>query len=317
MQLESTQVSQPIARGIDAYTRIASEPPRRLRLATSAGHDIEALIYEPDGPAIGNVLIHSATACPQRFYASFARHLTRAGLRVFTYDYRGIGESRGASLRGERVTMSEWAFADARAMHAHLEQCYPDVPLVLIGHSFGGQLVGLLDEARRARAAVFVGAQLGYFGHWPNPQAFALRMMWKFLVPAWCALFGYLPKRSGLGEDLPRNVALQWGRWCSSPNYLMSEFPEARERFARFDRPLLAYSFNDDSIAPYRAVAALFAVLESARTTDRRIDPGELGVRSIGHFGFFRAHAGGKLWDETLDYILTAVRTPAARSATA
>jgi predicted alpha/beta hydrolase len=294
----------------DVLARIGSEPPRSLQVRTSLGSAIEALVYEPEGPIHGNLLIHSATACPQRFYASFARHLSKAGLRVFTYDYRGIGKSRSRSLRGSSVTMAEWALVDARAMHDHLEAHYPGVPLVLVGHSFGAQLFGLLDPTRDARAALFVGAQLGYCGFWPEPHASALRALWKYVVPAMCRVFGYLPKQAGMGEDLPAGVALQWACWCSHPDYLMSEFPDARERFARFDRPILSYSFTDDTYAPARGVDALFELLCASPATRRRLSPADLGVSAIGHFGFFRPRAGAKLWDEAADFLVSAVRDP-------
>ena len=210
--------------------------------------------------------------------------------------------------------MADWGLVDARAMHDHIEAHHPDEPLVLVGHSFGAQLVGLLDQTRAARAAVFVGGQLGYFGHWPAPHATALRAVWKLLVPAFCAIFGYLPKESGMGEDLPRGVALQWARWCSDPNYLISEFPEARERYAQFARPVLAYSFSDDLYAPARAVGALLALLKSAQVTDRRLTPQLLGVPSVGHFGFFRPRAGATLWAEARDHLLRAVCAETARA---
>lgn len=304
-----TQSKSPLSpRDRDVFERIASEPPRSLQITNSLGSTIEALVYEPEGPIHGNVLIHSATACPQRFYASFARHLTQAGLRVFTYDYRGIGRSRSRSLRGSTVTMSEWALVDARAMHDHLDAHYPGVPLALLGHSFGAQLFGLLDEPRSARAALFVGAQLGYCGFWPEPQASWLRALWKFVVPGMCRVLGYLPKQTGIGEDLPAGVALQWARWCSHPEYLMSEFPDARERYGRFDRPILAYNFSDDTYAPQRGVDALFEVLSSAAVTHRKLRPADLGVSAVGHFGFFRPRSGAKLWDEATDFLLSAVR---------
>jgi predicted alpha/beta hydrolase len=125
-----------------------------------------------------------------------------------------------------------------------------------------------------------------------------------------CRVLGYLPKQAGMGEDLPAGVALQWARWCSHPEYLMSEFPEARERFAKFDRPILSYSFTDDTYAPARAVDALFEVLTAAPATRRRLSPAELGVSAIGHFGFFRPRAGAKLWDEATDFLVSAVRDP-------
>jgi hypothetical protein len=83
----------------DVFTRSGSEPPRSLQIATSLGSTIEARVYEPEGPILGNVLIHSATACPQRFYAPFARHLAQAGLRVVSQQLSGAGNSARSAPR--------------------------------------------------------------------------------------------------------------------------------------------------------------------------------------------------------------------------
>ena len=97
------------------------------------------------------------------------------------------------------------------------------------------------------------------------------------------------------------------------PDYLISEYPAARARYANFARPVLAYSFSDDRYAPARAVAALHSELVSARLSHRQLTPEQLGVATVGHFGFFRPQQGGALWDEARDFLLDAVRQqPAA-----
>jgi predicted alpha/beta hydrolase len=300
------------------YQPDSVDPPRLERVETGAGEHVSALVYEPEGAVLGNVLIHSATACPQRFYADFARELASAGLRVISYDYRGVGLSRPADLRACTVTLADWALVDARAMHQHVQEHYPEEPLGLVGHSFGAQLLGLVDEAAAADAAVFVGGQFGYFGHWPQPQAAALRALWQVVVPTLTATFGYLPSQAGLGEDLPRGVARQWARWCSSPDYLMSEFPDARDRYARFDKPVLAYSFTDDSFAPKPAVNALHRALCTASINHQRILPGAIGANAVGHFGYFRRRIGSELWKDTTRFLLEQLSASAeARAAEA
>ena len=219
------------------------------------GHPLGASLFEPRGPARGTLIVHGATATPQRFYRGFARHLAEGGVRVVTYDYRGVGESRPASLRGYRATMTEWARLDARAMHRHVGGYFGAGPVAVLGHSFGGQLVGLIDEPRDVAAALFVGAQLGYYGHWPPLQRARLAVVWRALVPAFNATLGYLPGRAGIGEDLPRGVAEEWARWCTHPEYLVSEHPDAVARFGRFDRPAAFYSFTDDEYGPPGASA--------------------------------------------------------------
>lgn len=270
------------------------------------GHPLGASLFEPRGPARGTLIVHGATATPQRFYRGFARHLAEGGVRVVTYDYRGVGESRPASLRGYRATMTEWARLDARAMHRHVGGYFGAGPVAVLGHSFGGQLVGLIDEPRDVAAALFVGAQLGYYGHWPPLQRARLAVVWRALVPAFNATLGYLPGRAGIGEDLPRGVAEEWARWCTHPEYLVSEHPDAVARFGRFNRPAAFYSFTDDEYGPPGAVGALLALLPKATVEHRRVDPKELAKGPIGHFGFFRSRFREPFWDEALAFLTDA-----------
>lgn len=273
----------------------------QISFDTKDGTWIGARWYEPEGRARATVVIHGATATPQRYYAPFASALTERGLRVLTYDYRGIGESRPRSLRRYRATMTEWAREDAQAA-MDVASAFPE-PILLVGHSFGGQLLGLIDLPDRVRSIVLVGAQLGYLGHWPLEKRIAYWPLWNAVIPATVATFGYQPGFLGLGVDLPGGVALEWARWCKSPNYLFDHHPEARARFASIDRPVLFYSFTDDSYAPKAAVSAYLAKLERAPVVHRRFAPSMLGQDAIDHFGFFRRGVVPSLWEEAIGFM--------------
>jgi predicted alpha/beta hydrolase len=249
------------------------------------------------------VIINGATAVPASYYARFAEHLAARSLSVLTYDYRGVGASRSRGLDGFHASMTDWAHYDARAALDHVQERLPGTPMVLVGHSFGGQLIGLLEEANHAALAVLVGAQLGYYGHWPQPERARLALMLNFVLPLMTRTFGYLPGWTGIGEDLPRGVAEEWARWCTDPDYFMGTYPDARDRFARFGRPTLFYSFTDDDFAPQPATARLVELLGSAELVHRRVRPRELGAASVGHFGFFRPRFAATLWRETIRFI--------------
>jgi predicted alpha/beta hydrolase len=82
-----------------------------------------ATLFEPARPH-GVVIIHGATAVPQRYYQRFATFAAQAtGARVITYDYRGVGRSRpvapASSLRGFDASLHDWAALDAPAVHEH------------------------------------------------------------------------------------------------------------------------------------------------------------------------------------------------------
>lgn len=271
---------------------------RSIELETADGFRIAARIYDTERPR-ATLLVHGATATPQRYYQAFATEASARGYRAITYDYRGIGESRPGSLRKLDATMTDWAQKDARAAY-DLALSF-DEPLVIVGHSFGGQLLGLLDTPARVEGAILVGAQLGYSGHWPLPRALAYSALWRAVVPATVGAFGYLPGFTALGVDLPGGVALEWGKWCASPGYLLDHVPEAEVRFATFSPPVLAYTFTDDSFAPERAVRAFLDAM-GPHVVHRRFAPSELHRGEVGHFGFFRRDVVPSLWDETFAF---------------
>lgn len=284
--------SRPAGVAVHAFTLLAAD-----------GYPLGARRYEPAGASRGTIVIHGATAVPQRFYAPLAGWLAARALRVVTYDYRGIGDSRPRSMRALDADFDDWATLDARAAHAHARTL--DARVAAIGHSFGGHLIGLLDELRELAGMALVGSQLPYYRHWPTALSRArMGLVWRALVPSLTSLFGYLPGAAGLGSDLPAGVARQWARWSTSPEYLLVDHPEARARFARFDRPLLVYSPTDDDYAPAAAVEQLVRALQAAELQHLRLQPEEVGLGPIGHFGFFRRRFAQALWPGLLDFLL-------------
>lgn len=267
------------------------------------GFELGATLFQPTHGPRGTVIVNGATGVPASYYAAFAEHLAASGLRVVTYDYRGVGASRPDSLRGFSATMSDWAVRDARSVLEHVRARFGEAPLFWVGHSFGGQALGLIDDARQVTGAVLVGSQLGDVDDFPLPDRLKLRVLFGGVLPAVTRSFGYLPGAMGVGEDLPRGVAEEWARWCLTRGYFLQAHPVARRRFARFDKPTLLFSMSDDDYAPEPAVAQLVGLLSNAPLEHRRVVPSELGVGAIGHFGFFRPRFTDTLWREVRWFI--------------
>ncbi len=271
-----------------------------LVIETADGFPLGARVFSPEGAPRATVLVHAATATPARYYTAFASALAESGFRVITYDYRGIGESRPASLASFRATMTDWAKKDAAAA-TQAALSFPE-PVLLVGHSFGGQLLGLIDTPARVKGIALVGAQLGYVGHWPLTPGYLYTALWRAMVPAVVGTLGYMPGSLGLDVDLPGGVAREWARWCSSPGYLLDHHADAANRFASIDRPTLLYSFTDDTFAARPAVNAYIDLFRGTRVIHRRFSPAELGETEINHFGFFRRGIVPALWEETIDF---------------
>lgn len=271
-----------------------------IQIPALDGRPLGAVLVHPTVTPRAQVLIHGATAVPQRFYRDWAVHLAERGLAVLTYDYRGVGRSRSLPLAHDPVTMSGW-IDDAQVVQRWFAARRPDVPLIAVGHSFGGQIATTLAPA--ADAIVTVGAQGGYTGRYDGPRRAWYAMVMRGMIPALTGAFGHLPGWAGLGEDLPAGVARQWARWCSHPEYLLSELPHLRERMASWQGPMYALSFDDDPFAPLGNVQWLLDRFAGATVEHDHLRVGQLELPEVGHFGFFRRSAAAELWPRVDDFL--------------
>jgi predicted alpha/beta hydrolase len=273
-------------------------PETRLTIPARDGFALAAAVHGRADAALV-VLVAPATGVRLRLYDAFARYLAaEADAVVATWDWRGTGESRPERLRGFRATMREWATLDLAGVIDWAAARWPGAELAAVGHSFGGQSIGLASNAHRLARLVTVAAQHGWYGNWPRDRRWRYALLWHAAMPAMTRVLGYFPgRRLGLGEDLPAGVALEWARWCRSPAYLGDWAGHAALRI-----PILSLGFSDDDYAPPAAVDALHREYRGATVERRTVTPAELGVERIGHFGFFR-DAGRGLWGGVAGWI--------------
>lgn len=147
-----------------------------MPLRCSDGRPLAATWFEPPH-AIGVkpvVVIGAATAVPASYYRHFAEWLARRGYVVLSFDYRGIAASREALRRGEDVRLRDWARVDmAGALHAaprrrreEAARQGQELGLLWVGHSLGGNSVGLLPGFEdKVDAVLGVAVQVADLGH--------------------------------------------------------------------------------------------------------------------------------------------------------
>ena len=281
-----------------------SDPPAPevRRIEVDGGAAIELRLFAPAvGAARGAVLIGGAMGVRQAFYRPFAQWLADQGYVVATFDYRGVGDSRAASLRGFDADLFAWARDTDAAIDA-LTRRAGEVPLYVVGHSLGAQLPGLLRHRDRIAGLVSIAAGSGYWRDNAPRLKRSVLYFWYILVPLATTLFGYFPgarlKKVG---DLPRGVVLQWRRWCLHPRYHVgAEGDEVRERFEGARFPLVALSLTDDELMTERGTRVLVDCYANAPRRVERIAPADVQARRIGHFGFFREQFRATLWQRTI-----------------
>ncbi len=213
-----------------------------ITLPATDGYPLSATLFLPRGAKRHAVLINSATAVHRKLYRGFAGYLARRGCAVLTYDYRGTGDSRQQALTGYnqpkslvgfKASMSDWAAQDVTAAVSWMRERYHDMPFAYIGHSFGGQALGLLSNNTEISRALLIAAQAGYWKLMTSPERYRVYAMLNFIGLPLTRALGYMPGKAGLGMDLPKEAFLQWVGWVMSPRYL---FELQTRRLAEFSK---------------------------------------------------------------------------------
>ena len=255
---------------------------------------ITKLKHSSEG-ARASVIINCAMSVKQSFYRPFAQFLATLGYSVVTWDYRGVGDSVIEEASARRVSLEQWGRDDLSLVIAAART--PGLPLVIVGHSFGGQIIALPDNRNDVCGALLIACPSGYVGHWRGKAKSTF--MWSLAyvgLPLLSRLCGRFPaSRLGLGSDLPRRVALQWGRWLRHPRYL-ARCPSRSAQIASFTAPVHAISFSDDEFAPSNAVEAMLSLYGGSSVTSELISPADHRLEKIGHMGFFHSRSSDGLW---------------------
>lgn len=275
---------------------------QEFTLEARDGYPLAATFYAPQGEARAAVLVLPGTGIPRGFYQGFCAWLVREGFAALALDYRGVAGSRPRSLRGFRATKQDWARLDMSAALDALARRAPGAPLWALGHSVGGQLIGLLDNHQALQGVVTVGTSFGYWGYMPGLYRWFVFGVWYGVVPVMTGLTGYLPaRRMGLGEDLPAGVAREWARWGKRRDYFTEELSQ-EPGFRGLELPWKAILMKDDKIATRRNAEPLYALYPRIKLELEELDPAQEGFPSIGHLGFF-SRTRSALWPKVTDFI--------------
>ncbi|MBS0453785.1 MAG: alpha/beta fold hydrolase [Proteobacteria bacterium] len=274
-------------------------------LQTEDGARIAVRRYQSPGAPRASIVIGGAMGVRQSFYEPFATWLAQQGHVVWTFDYRGSGDSLdGTPLRGVKADLFDWA-RDYEAVIDAAKAALPGEPLYLLGHSLGAQLPGFLQKPEQVDGLVSIAAGSGYWRENAPKLKRSVLYFWHVLVPLATRIWGYFPGRKlrKVG-DLPRGVILQWRKWCLNPRYSVGAEGElAAQSYARVRFPLLALSMTDDELMTLAGTRSLVSLYAGAPSVVECIAPADVQARRIGHFGFFREQFSQSLWPRLVEQL--------------
>ncbi len=263
---------------------------RTRQVLAAPGAGFELLFREPADAESPLLLWLPGMGIPARHYLPLAAALTGHGMGVALHEWRGIGSSSMRAVHRENWGYRELLGEDLVAsMRACREAC-PHAPLLLGGHSLGGQLACLFaalhPQVVQGVALVASGAP-----YWRTFGAAGPFLHAGFtLAPALARLRGYFPGRKlRFAGNEARGVIRDWARSGRSGRYEVNGLDQDIEpALAAFRRPLLALRMDEDRLAPARSVRCLLDKMPGAPREIHVVDRHLLGVRAD-HFAWMRA----------------------------
>lgn len=281
--------------------------PRELVLSACDGYPLGVTLFPALRPR-KLLIIGPALAVPKAFYYPFARYLASRDITAICFDYRGCGDSV-ATKDPFHVELKEWGQKDIETVirfAMSLRDSNQRIPLHFLGHSIGGQLVGLAPSSIYLSKLLLVGASAPHWRRWAFPANLKMLLISRILMPLVSSFTSMFPSRAvGLGKmNVPSSVTRQWSRWMSKPAYFFDPaFQIDTSPFTALSSSLLALGFADDPLAPESNIHALLSFFPGTIQELCLVRPERIGLGAVGHVGFFRAQFRDTLWSATVEWL--------------
>ncbi len=274
-----------------------------VTITCADGFELAGTLYAPQTLKAA-IMIGPATGIKQTFYYSLAIHLAAHGYGILCYDNRGIGQSLRGPLRQEKANLITWGQQDMTAALKALQAHFPDTTYHLLGHSAGGQLIGLMENALELASIFNVACSSGSIRNLAYPFRLKALFLMNVFLPVNNLVFGYSNSQwVGMGEPLPRGVAQQWREWCNGSGYVAMDFGKGvqQHHYDELKVPTKWLFATDDEIANLANVKDMIRVFPQLAVEMLTLDPKAWGYPDIGHMKFFSSKRK-ELWQIALDW---------------
>ena len=244
------------------------------------------------------VLICPATGITKVFYHAFAEWLNQQGYAVLSFDFRGIGESLHGAIKDSTASIADWGMLDIPAAIDTLLARTQAEKVIIIGHSAGGQLLGITPNYQKVAKVLAIAGSTGHVKDLKGKTKLLAPVMFNVVFPLSSLVKGYgATQFIGMGENLPKQVAKQWAEFCSKPGYVTNTIGKTifEDYHANIQCPITALAATDDEIATRANVKDLLRLYPNAPTKFIELNPQQLGYKQIGHMLMFKK-SHHKLW---------------------
>jgi predicted alpha/beta hydrolase len=271
-------------------------PSETIEIRTADGQTLFADVREPASRVRGiAVLAHAMFARRTTFTkpaeGSLAELFSRSGYRTIAFDFRGHGDSAPSARAGGSWSYDDLVRSDLPAVAACAKDRFGGLPLVVVGHSLGGNValasqgLGVLG----ADALVVVATNMWTKRHEPSRRRWVAKRAIMEAFDVVCRRRGFLPARAlriGSDDESARYMAalircVRYGRWTSDDGR-----DDYAELTSRIDVPVAAVASEGDRLfcrpecaeRMVERVRGPRLVERVARSDDGSAPPGHMGL---------------------------------------
>lgn len=276
-----------------------------ISISCEDNYTLAGTLFTPDSPAKGAVLVSPATGIKRQFYANFAEYLAANGYGVLTFDNRGIGGSLQGHVKDSDASLQCWGEKDMPAALETLKRSFPDSKYHLVGHSAGGQLIGLMPNAKELSSVFNYACSSGRLFNMTFINQIKAHFFMNFFIPVNNLLFGHTKSQwVGMGEPLPKHAARQWQKWCNGKGYVKTAFGKTVHEhwYDELAMPSLWVNAEDDYIANKKNVIDMISVFKKMPAKSMTLVAKKHDLKEIGHMKFF-SRKSNVLWPYALDWL--------------
>lgn len=285
-----------------------SEVPILIRVAD--GSQIKATWFAGKD-AQASVVFFPAMGVDASFYHRLCASIAAAGFNVLPVDLRGHGQHSVKAHRHNRFGFKEMLELDWPAAMKTAKGLAPDLPVILGGHSLGGQLCALYASShpQAIKALLLVATPSVYFRGWSFPANLKILAITQL---AWgiSEVVGYFPGDVlGFAGRESTGVIRDWARNGRTGDYQPERMNvDFATQLKRLTCPIWAVTFGDDEFCPQQAAQNLLKKMPQASISHKHLTPETLGLNSVGHFSWAKQREG--LLEEMIPWLKLQGKNP-------
>lgn len=244
----------------------------------------------PQGDEVKGILVFNpAMGTKARFYAPLARAFAEQGYHVMVHELRGNGIS---PLRASRRCDFGYGdlLQDLHYLIHDVKSRFGDLPIILGGHSLGGQLSLLysVQHPQNIAQILLVACGTPHWSGFRGGMRWLLKVM-PHLFTGSAALAGYFPgDRWGFGGVQGKTLINEWGSLAKTNQFLVIGDSRNYElEVASIPLPIKVFCFPSDPFAPEPAVNKIIEKLPQEKVQRYCLNNNDIGFKAD-HFNWVK-----------------------------